>query len=484
MQGPFNEDINYGMMRQFDIKYLVTKDSGEPGGFDEKMRAAARAGVGVILVGRPPEDGASYDDVVKEMSKRFCLTMKRKGSGRKKRTIWVIGAGMGDPNGMTIEAAEACRNADLVIGPKRVIGPIGAGKNILEEFNHEKIITYIREHPEFNDIAAVFSGDIGFYSGARKLIENADREWNVVPICGISSVAYLCSKLGIPWQDAHLMSAHGRGSNIVGAVRTHEKVFCLLSKGTDITELCKKMVSYGMNDVNITIGERLGYPDERITAGRPQDISDTEFGDLSVILAVNGNPDTECPISIPDQEFIRGDVPMTKSEVRALTVGKLKLKKDSVIYDVGAGTGSVSVEMAKVAVNGTVYAIETEKDALELILKNKMRFGADNIEIIDGKAPGALIGLPAPTHAFIGGSGGSLMEIMKVIKEKSPDAVMIVNSVTMETAYDVLRCIKDLGLEEIETLCISISKARATERSHLMVAQNPIYMTVCRGRGK
>ena len=483
MQGPFNEEINYGMMKQFGIKHMVTKDSGEPGGFEDKMRAAVRACVNVILVGRPKETGLSYDDVVKELSKRFSIKMKRT-KAKKKRTVWMIGAGMGYPDGMTIEAAEACRNADLIIGPKRMIDLAGAGKKTLEEFNHEKVIAFLRDNPEYENVAMVFSGDIGFYSGSKKIIENADPEWNIVPICGVSSVMYLCSKLGIPWQDAELMSSHGRGSNVIGAVRTHEKVFSLLSKGTDVNELCKKMVSYGMNDVAVTVGERLGYPDEKITTGKPKSMSSKKFDDLSVILIINGSPDTTFQISIPDEDFIRGDVPMTKSEVRTLTVGKMRLKDDSVIYDVGAGTGSVSIEMARAAVNGKVYAIEMEKDALELIQKNKVKFGTDNVEIIEGKAPGVLADLPAPTHAFIGGSGGSLLEIMKTIKEKNPDVTMIVNSVTMETAYDALKCIKELDLEEVETICVSISKAKTAGRSHLMVAQNPIYMTVCRGRGK
>ncbi|MCL2143453.1 MAG: precorrin-6A reductase [Methanomassiliicoccaceae archaeon] len=482
MQGPFNEDINYGMMKQFRIKYMVTKDSGDPGGFGDKMRAASRAGVHTILVGRPPETGSSYDSVVEDISKRFGLKIKKSAKKDVKKKVWVIGMGMGGPEGMTMEAVEACRNADVIIGPKRMTEAAGAGKNVLNEYKPEKIVPYIRGHPEFRNIAIVFSGDIGFYSGAKNIIESADPDWNIVPVCGIPSVVYLCSKLMVPWQDVRLVNAHAAEPNTVGEIRRHRKVFSILTRGTDINALCKKLMMYGLSDIEITVGENLGYPDERITQGCPRDLLKKEFGDLSVILAVNGNADAGCPISIPDTEFIRGDVPMTKSEIRTLTVGKLKLRDDSVVYDVGAGTGSVSVEIARVAVNGKVYAIEAEKDALGLIQKNKVRFGTDNIEVIEGRAPDALADLPAPTHVFIGGSGGSLKEIMSAVTEKNPNVTMIVNSVTIETACDVLRCIRELGLEETETLCISVSKARATESAHLMIAQNPIYMTVCGGR--
>jgi precorrin-6Y C5,15-methyltransferase (decarboxylating) len=390
--------------------------------------------------------------------------------------------GMGDPNGMTMEAAEACRNADVIIGPKRMTDIIGAGKSTFNEYRSDKVIEYIKEHPEHSNIAVVFSGDIGFYSGAKKFIESADKKWNIFPICGVSSVIYLCSKLNIPWQDVRLMSAHGINANIAGEIRRHEKVFSLMSKGTDISELCGKLILYDMNNVKITAGDRLGYPDERIVTGTPEDIKRMEFSDLSVVLAINENYDKKYPLGIPDTEFIRGDVPMTKSEVRTLTVSKLCLSEDSVVYDVGAGTGSVSIEMARAAVNGSVYAIEMEKDALELIEKNKIRFGADNLHIIEGKAPDALIELPAPTHAFIGGSGGNMMDILKLIIGKNPDTRMVINSVTLETVAETIRCIKELGLKEIETICVSVSRSRTTDNVHLMIAQNPIYMTVCEGK--
>jgi len=484
MQGPFNEDLNYGMMKQFDIRYMVTKDSGSPGGFEEKMRAAGRAGVEIILVGRPPEDGLSYEAVVEELSKRFNVPIKISGEVCKKdvkKNVRVIGLGMGSPGGMTVEAAEACGNADMIIGPKRIAELAGAGKNVITEYRPEKVIEHINKHPEFNDIAVVFSGDIGFYSGAKGFIENADKEWNIIPVCGISSVVYLCSKLNIPWQDVHLMSAHGTEANIIGNIKKRNKVFSLLSKGTDIKLLCEKLTDYGMNDVKVTVGDRLGYADERVITGTPEDISKTEFTDLSVVLAVNDRPENGYSTGIPDADFIRGDVPMTKSEVRALTISKLKLKDDSIVYDIGAGTGSVSMEAAGIAVNGKVYAVETEKDALELIQKNKIRFGADNVEMVGGTAPDVLSDLPAPTHAFIGGSGGRLKEIMELLIDKNPKVRIVINSVTLETVGETVRCIKELGLREVETICVSVSRSRTTENVHLMVAQNPIYMTVCEG---
>ena len=196
----------------------------------------------------------------------------------------------------------------------------------------------------------------------------------------------------------------------------------------------------------------------------------------------NPNPDRRNPISIPDEEFVRGDAPMTKSEVRALSVAKLKLDDDSVVYDVGAGTGSVSVEIALCAVNGKVYAIEREDVAADLIEVNKLKFKVPNLEVVRGLAPEAMADLPKPTHAFIGGSAGNLKDIIRCLLDKNPDVRIVINSVTLETLAETTEAISELGLIEEEIVNLNVSKARKLGKYHLMTAQNPIYIAVVRGR--
>jgi precorrin-6B C5,15-methyltransferase / cobalt-precorrin-6B C5,C15-methyltransferase len=197
------------------------------------------------------------------------------------------------------------------------------------------------------------------------------------------------------------------------------------------------------------------------------------------------NPDvTVRPFGIDDSEFVRGSAPMTKSEVRTLSVSKLALEEDSVVYDIGAGTGSVSVQMALVSVEGRVYAIEKEPDAVNLIEVNKVKFKTPNVIPVTGTAPKALIGLPAPTHAFIGGSSGNMKEILKMLIEANPDVRIVMNAVTLETIAEIVNCIRVLGLIEEEITCVSVSKAREVGLYHMMNAQNPVYIAVCRGPGR
>jgi len=287
--------------------------------------------------------------------------------------------------------------------------------------------------------------------------------------------------MGTSWQDAYLTSAHGRDANLVGISRCHAKVFTLLSAQDTVHVMCQQFVDYGM-DVTITVGQDFGLPTERLTSGKPAELLGKEFGDLCVAMIENPDPDTANPIGIPDEEFVRGDAPMTKSEVRALSVAKLKLSDDSVIYDVGAGTGSVSIEMALVAYNGMVYSIEKEDAAADLIEVNKKKFRAPNVQVIRGLAPEAMQDLPAPTHAFIGGSSGNLKDIVQRLLSKNPDVRIVINSVTIETMAETMDVAKDLGLVEEDVTCINVSRARKLGRYHLMTAQNPVYIAVVRGR--
>jgi len=479
-QGPFSEDTNYATLKQIDAKYIVTKDSGTAGGYEDKVRAAMRAGATVVLVERPKEEGHTYDEVVSILEQRLGLKME-KATDSAKRIVNVIGIGMGG-DGLTMTAKQRIDASDLIVGAKRMVESVAYGKDVLEEYRSDEIIDYLNKNPKYRNISVLMSGDIGFYSGAKKLLDMLDRnEFDVHTEPGISSAVYLCSKIGTSWQDVYMTSAHGREANLVGLSRIHSKVFTLLSEEESVHEMAKQFKDYGM-DVKITVGQDFGYETEKVFTGTPDEVLGQSFGKLCVALIQNDSPVTSNAISIPDEEFTRGDAPMTKSEVRALSVAKLKLSDDSIIYDIGAGTGSVSIEMALVAVNGKVYAIEKEDVAADLIEVNKIKFKTPNVQVIRGLAPEAMADLPAPTHAFIGGSSGNLKDIVGCLLKKNPDIRIVINSVTIETLEETTQVIREFGLVEEDISCINVSKARKLGKYHLMTAQNPVYIAVVRGR--
>lgn len=477
MQGPFSAEINEAMLRQFQCSYLVTKDTGFAGGFPEKMEACQRCGVTPVIIGRPlKEEGLSLQDARVFLSKMFGFTLSQK--------ISLVGIGMGAEKTLTLEGKKALNEAELLIGAKRMTEAVQKpGQMVLHEYRSEKIVEYIREHPKYRTVAIALSGDVGFYSGAKKLIDQLDG--NVEVICGISSVVYFMSKIGLSWDDAKIVSAHGRNCNLISLIRHNPKVFSILGTEDGVAVLASRLVYYGMGDVTLYVGENLSYENEKIFHDKAANLTEYRGDALSVVTACN---EKATPLSavhgISDGEFLRGKAPMTKEEVRTVSLSKLRLSEDSVCYDVGAGTGSVSVEMALRAWMGQVYAIEKKEDALALLKENKKKFAVDNLVIIPGVAPEAMTELPAPTHAFIGGSSGNMQDIINLLLEKNPKVRIVINCITLETVTEAMNAIRDFGLEDVDIVQLAAARSKSIGRYHMMMGENPIYIISCSGRGE
>lgn len=472
MQGPFSKEMNAVMLRQFDCKYLVTKDTGKAGGFQEKLDAAGECDVIPVIIGRPlAESGMSVAEARQMLAETFGFSLKP--------NVTVLGIGMGSEETLTIQGKRALEKADLVIGAKRMVDAVCKNdRDVVYEYRSEEIGRYIEEHPWYENIVIVLSGDVGFYSGAKKLLSVLGEETEV--ICGISSVVYFMSKIGLSWDDAKLVSSHGCDNNLISMIRFNQKVFSIMGTTDGISSLAKKLVYYGMGDTLLYIGENLSYDNEHIFSAKAEEMTGYEASALSVICA--WNPDAVSRMEthgLEDSCFIRGKAPMTKSEVRIVSLAKLKLQDNSVCYDIGAGTGSVSVEMALRAYQGLIYGIEKKEEAVMLLEENKRKFAVDNLTIVKGSAPSALCGLPAPTHAFIGGSSGNLREILMLLISKNEDVRIVINCITLETVTETLKALRDFEFEETEIVQIGVSRAKELGRYHMMMGENPIYIITC-----
>lgn len=378
-------------------------------------------------------------------------------------SIFIIGAGMGDTKTLTREAKEKIENADIIIGPKRVTEQfMGFGKKVFFEYVPEKILKILQENT-YENAAVLFTGDASFFSGARNLI-------GLLPdaeiIAGISCVSYFCAKIGMSYDDMNIISAHGRECNIVSEVRGHKKTFVLLGENS-----CDKLCRYGMGDAYVYIGENLSYANERILRGRAEEFADFEIVSPSVMVIINDRCDTRTRIGISDGEFITGSSPITKREARAVSVSSLDISPTDICFDVGAGTGSVSVEMALLCPRGKVYAIEKNPQAAALIEKNSVKFQADNIEIVQGTAPDALSGLRPPDKVFIGGSSGRIFDIIKACDCNR----VTVNAITLETLEKTIHAFSELGYD-YEVTQISASRGKKVAGCNMMTAQNPIFI--------
>lgn len=499
MQGPFSKEMNTAMIRQVNAAWMVTKESGKAGGFMEKYLAAKETGCGLVIIGRPvKEEGYSLQECLEYLKNRWnlhenehqteknrkeelTLACVKKNNINKKRQITVVGIGMGQSDTLTVEGQRAIREADLLVGAGRMLeDTTQPGQARMVSYKPQEISQYIKENTRYTKVAVALSGDVGFYSGAKKLLDVLEKELPDVEIkvcCGISSMIYFCGKLKTPWEDVLPVSLHGRSRNMIGLLEQHPRIFAIVGDKTGTAELCKKLTMYGMENVKVTIGERLSYSDEKITEGTAEDFQEYETDILSVIL-LEKKEKTNAVIThgIPDEEFLRDQVPMTKEEVRSISLSKLRLTKDARIYDVGAGTGSVSVEMALQAVDGKVWAIEKKEEAAELIEKNKIKFRADNLEIIRGLAPEACEALPAPTHAFIGGSSGNLKTILEQLLNKNPAIRVVINCITLETVSEAMECIRTLPVTDVDIAQVNVAKGKKAGPYHLMMGQNPVYV--------
>ena len=479
MQGPFSEAMNTAMLRSIGAQYLVTKDGGAPGGFEEKEAAAKSAGARLVVIGRPPEEeGLSLSKTISALCTRFGFAPKPE--------VFIAGIGPGSEALQTQEVRAAIRRADCLIGARRMLDAVAGPQQLaIDAIAPETIASHIAQHPECGVFCVVMSGDTGFYSGTKKLLPLL-RDCRVRVLPGLSSMSYLCARVGVSYEDAVPVSLHGRDFDIAREVRRRRKVFTLVGGDGGMQALCERLTQAGLGHVRIAVGERLSYPDEAITRGTAQELRSHTFDKLSAALIENDTPNEIVTPGLPDEAFLRNLepgklVPMTKSEVRSVCLSKLQLTPNAVCWDVGAGTGSVSIEMARLCADGTVYAIEKNERALALLEKNKEAFSASNMQIIPGPAPEACRALPAPTHAFLGGTFGSVRDILALLLEKNPHVRIVATAVTLESVSALSSCMADF--EIAECVSVQVSKAAQLGQYHLMQAQNPVYVFTLQNGG-
>ena len=473
MQGPFSRELNTAMLRAVSAKYMVTKDTGGAGGFREKAEAAREAGAVLVVVGRPPQrEGLDFGETVSFLARRFGFRFRPR--------VTLAGIGPGSPEGMTAEVRRRLAEADCLIGARRMLEAAPAGRQVRREaVAPEAVAACIRERRDCRRFAVALSGDTGFFSGARKLLPLlTDCDVEILP--GLSSLQVLCARLGTSYEDVVSLSLHGRDRDIVPDVCQNRRVFVLVGGAEGVAQLCRTLAEAGLGEVRVSVGERLGYPEEKISTGTARELSGGTFDPLSAALIENKAARPFAP-GLPDGLFLRGQgaggaVPMTKSEVRACILSKLAPPRDAVCWDVGAGTGSVSVELALWAREGRVFAIEKKEDALSLLEENRRRFHVSNLTPVPGAAPEACRELPPPTHAFLGGSSGNLREIVSLLLEKNPRVRIAASAVTLETIAELTAIGKEFSFTEFEAVCLSAARGRKAGAYHLMAGQNPVYL--------
>ena len=490
-QGPFSKEENLLMLKRAKAKVLVMKESGREGGEDERIEAARDMKIPCFLIKRPVSDpGDEIDTVFEEV-----LSLFDKNPVKKRIKVSLIGAGTKYTD-LTLEALSAIENASMIFGAERVISflpkSLMEGKECHPFYRAREVIPVIshfweKESSCFHEKSAVvlFSGDSGFFSGAAQLynalLDSDNFEVNLIP--GISSVSAFSSKLFEPWSDAALVSSHGKKEEewvpaFLDAALHNERTYLLTSGNDDaerIFELLQKAGETGHGSLEIIEGKALGTDDECIGkypagSGGP------------VILFIKNNSPKKRSLSpfLSDSIFTRGSVPMTKEDVRALSVSKLSLFDGAVLYDIGCGTGSISCAAASLSPKVRVYSIDNNDEAIALTKENARKLFLPNIEVIKGEAPECLSTLPSPDCVFIGGSKGRLSDILEYLFSLGKKINVVINAVKTETLsflrniiYEKKEAIKNAALDEISVHSV---KEPEKDKEASFLPNNPIYI--------
>lgn len=391
--------------------------------------------------------------------------------------VTLIGMGSGQPENLTLQGLAALRQADLILGARRLLAvlPAGCTENRAAAYRPDEVAELLQTSGAENAVL-VYSGDTGFYSGASSMMEKLEAlgvRARVLP--GLSSIQLLAAALGRPWQGWNLVSAHGRTCDPVAECMQGRPTFFLTGGSEDPATLCAQLEAEGFGDMQAVVGQCLGTPEEKLFRGSVKELAAGRFNSLSVLLVEAAEVLPRRAPGLPDEAFERGDVPMTKQEVRAAVLAKLAVRPKDILWDVGAGTGSVSVELALAAPRGRVYAVECRPEGCALIKANREKFRTRNLVLVEGLAPDALSDLPAPDAVFIGGSKGSLAAIVDAALDKNPDARICVSAIALETLSAAVAALTAKG-RTVQVSQIAVSRAKAVGGLHLMMAQNPIYL--------
>ena len=393
--------------------------------------------------------------------------------------VTLIGMGSGQPENLTLQGLAALRQADLILGARRLLAvlPAGCTENRAAAYRPDEVAELLQTSGAENAVL-VYSGDTGFYSGASAMMEKLEAlgvRARVLP--GLSSVQLLAAAVGRPWQDWTLVSAHGCACDPVAECLTAggKPVFFLTGGAETPASLCGRLAAAGLGDAHVLVGEELGRAEEKILFGTAQEFAQKQFASLSVLLVEHlPQPPRRVP-GFPDEAFHRGEVPMTKQEVRAAALAKLAVQPGDTLWDVGAGTGSVSVELALAAPRGHVYAVECDPEACGLIRQNRETFHACNLTLVEGRAPAALADLPAPDAVFIGGTKGGMEAVVDTVLARNPNARICISAIALETLSAAVAALTAHGLAA-EVTQIAVSRTRPAGRLHLLMANNPIFL--------
>jgi len=398
------------------------------------------------------------------------------------KPVSFIGMGL-SPRDLTETHLEMIHAADILVGGKRhldAFSDTGALKKNITG-NIGAVVEFIRRHMKDKTIVVLASGDPLFYGIGPVLIAAFGAE-NVMVYPNISSISGAFARIKESRHDAHVVSIHGdiREPELAKAFLSHDKIAVLTDPVKNPAWLAGFLIDHDLADFRMCVLEQLGTDTEQVAWYDPAQAVDEKFAQPNVVILKRTStvPPVRRPIHIgmPDSWFVHQEGLITKSEVRAVTIAKLRLGSDHILWDLGAGSGSVSIEAAAFITRGNIFAVEQHPDRIEHIIQNKKRFGVDNLEIRQAVLPDGLEQLPHPDRIFIGGGGKVLEKIIETAAGYlKPDGVIVINTVLLSNIEAATAALRRLGFQTDITQ-IQISRSRSMPWGERLNAFNPVWI--------
>ncbi|MBQ9419562.1 MAG: precorrin-6Y C5,15-methyltransferase (decarboxylating) subunit CbiT [Synergistaceae bacterium] len=389
--------------------------------------------------------------------------------------ITIAGAGSGSFAHLTHEVKNAIEEAEIIAASPRFANLIPAGKNFIALGNFHETFDKLRGGEK---ILILTSGDPCLYS-VMPLAKKFFGDVRVLP--GVSSLQILCALAGETWNGASILSGHGRSLSpgiFLNTVERNEKTILFCDSNISPSWACEGLKNF--DSVDVFIGSNLGSTDEIFLHGKPSFFTEKNFPELSIMLVKNSNVYKPKRTKLRDSDFIREkNIVMTNESVRAVILSRLELNEESVLWDIGAGSGSVSISAAHENISLDVHAVERNSKAVSLIKRNAEKFHLHNVEVHEGLASEVLETLPDPSHVFIGGSGGELEKIFACIKRVNAPVRVVLACVTLETFHQAYELMKDMtNFEAVQILAVRGEGlgVRNEESLTLMKANNPVMI--------
>ena len=407
----------------------------------------------------------------------------------KTKTVTVVGMSDCGCGSLTAQAVNAVSRAQALVGGERHLTffPQFEGVKVPIKGKITEVMKQVEELSQENHVVVLSSGDPMYFGIGGLLVKKLGLD-NVDIIAHPGSVQLAFSKIGMNWDDALTLSLHGRSrKGFITKIQTHHKIAVFTDAENSPKSIAEYMFSFGEDNWKAWVCEHLGGTEERVRTFSIEELSKTEgISELNILILIRDNHGAYARpvIAFLHEDEFEKRMPkkglITKREVRLLSLGFMQLRKDSVIWDIGTASGSVAIEAAKICSDGAVYAIEVDQESVEICKQNIMAHKVDNVEVIEGRAPEALKGLPPPDSIFVGGSKGSMHEILDVCLEQlKENGTLVVNAITLENVQEAYEYFKEKNLRP-EIILLNVSRGVPLAHYHRYEALNPIHIFAVR----